>query len=208
MAADAPTTGKLTGWLKGHRVETLLGAGGIVVTIALYVRSKNSSTSGGSGTTASTVEPDGTADTTDSDLYNDLEGQIEQLGTAVNGLAATAGASTTSAASTTATPAATQAPAAGPTSLPWIGPSSLPDNITTAMVGEYGPFEQVGSETNGVYSGDQVAGGVPLFGQFGTGYFQNFGLAGGPSPNYSGPVFAPESDEEYVNYTGAITGKP
>ncbi len=199
--------GKASAWLKGHKTETLLGAGGIVVTIALYVRSKNAAAST-SGETVSTEEPSGTADTTDSDLYNGLEGQIGQLQQAVTLLGTTAGTAS-AAPATPATPAAAAGQATqASSSLPWIGPNSLPDNITTGMVSEYGPFEQVGSETNGVYSGDEVAGGVPLFGAFGTGFFQNFGLAGGPSPDYTGPVFAPESDQAYVNYTGEITGAP
>lgn len=211
--ATPPTTTKGVGsWLKGHRAETLLGAGGIVVSIALYVRSKNSAASN----TASTTEPQSTADTTDSDLYNDLEGQIEQLGNAVNNsLAATGGVNPggpvdnlTGNPTVPSSPSTPSIPSSSPSSLPWVGPGSIPDNVTTAMVDEYGPFEQIGYDTNGKYSGEQVAGGVPTFAQFGTGYFQNYGLAGGPSPNYTGPVFIPEDDQEYVNYNGPITGQP
>ena len=39
-------------WLKGHKAEAGLGAAGIVVTIALYVRSKGSSSASGAASTA------------------------------------------------------------------------------------------------------------------------------------------------------------
>jgi len=195
-------------WVKGHRTETILGAGGIVVTIALYVRSRNNAAANsGTGTSQTFATPTGTADTTNSDLYNGLEGQIGQLQQAVASIGATAGAGTTPAAAPTS-PVTPSPQAQTIESLPWVGPNVDPNNITTQMVSQYGPFEEIGQEVNGVYEGPQVAGGVPLFAQFGSGFFQNFGLKGGPSPNYSGPVFVPEQYAEYVNYTGTVSGKP
>jgi hypothetical protein len=69
-------------------------------------------------------------------------------------------------------------------------------------------FLQVGSETNGRYRGPQVTGGIPLFAPFGTGYYQDFGLAGGPSPHYTGPVFAPVVHKGAIALTSATTGGP
>jgi hypothetical protein len=101
----------------------------------------------------------------------------------------------------------TGSPASAGSVLPYIGPSSMPNII---QPGQYtsSQFEQVGTETNGVYSGEEVAGGVPLFGSAFGGLFQNFGLAGGPAPTYTGAVYAPTADQAYIGYTGAISGAP
>lgn len=88
---------KTLDWLKTHKQEAALGAGGIVVAVALYVRSRaNASSSSSSGTTspsttAAGVEPYGgyVADTSGTDLYNGLEGQIQALGAAISALPAT-----------------------------------------------------------------------------------------------------------------------
>ncbi len=89
---------KLTAWFTAHKPEVALGAGGIVVTIALYVRSRNaastSSSTTGTGTTASTTEIPTTADTTDSDVYNGLESQILGLQQATLALGTTPATST------------------------------------------------------------------------------------------------------------------
>jgi hypothetical protein len=99
-------------------------------------------------------------------------------------------------------------PAAAPSALPWIGPQSMPNVVQAFNSTNSGQFEQIGSENNGVYSGEEVAGGIPLFAGGGTAFFQNFGLPGGPSPSYTGPVYAPTADQPYVGYTGAISGAP
>jgi hypothetical protein len=77
--AQAPASApRSTGdWLKTHKQEALLGAGGIVVAIALYVRSKNSSSS-----SSSTPPTYAVADTTPTDLSS----QIDALGQAIANL--------------------------------------------------------------------------------------------------------------------------
>ncbi len=83
---------KTLAWLKTHKQEAALGAGGIVVAIALYMKSRanaaaNSSSSTSSGTLSSTpasvAYPTGVANTTGTDLYTGLESQISQLQAAI-----------------------------------------------------------------------------------------------------------------------------
>lgn len=73
-----------TAWFQKHKTEVILGGGGIVVTIALYMRSKaNSAASGSTTATQSSAMPLTTADTTNTDLYDALEGQVQGLSTSV-----------------------------------------------------------------------------------------------------------------------------
>jgi hypothetical protein len=71
-------------WLKTHKQEAALGGAGLVVAIALYVRSKNASSSSGT-TTASTGNPATVDDTTATDYYSGLENQITGLQSALLG---------------------------------------------------------------------------------------------------------------------------
>jgi hypothetical protein len=138
-------------WLKSHKQEAALGAGGIVVAIALYVRSKNasSSSSGASSTTPAT------ADTTSSDLYNALEGQIANL---QQGASSGAGQGQTwkgrkvAGGATVVAPATPAAPAA----------PNVEGYGTTALGGsEYDILGNIGSGQ--AYSGYEVGGGAPVY---------------------------------------------
>ncbi len=86
----APLKGKgFSAWYSGHKTEAILGAGGIVVTIALYVRSKNSSAAAsGTGATAtpstSTIMPGTLAPDTGS--YGNGGGDIAGLESVISGL--------------------------------------------------------------------------------------------------------------------------
>ena len=84
-------------WLQAHRTEVFIGVGGIVITIALYMRSKNSAAAATSTTPSTSVVPS-TADTTQSDLYNGLESQINGLASAVSASTAAQAAPGTAAA--------------------------------------------------------------------------------------------------------------
>lgn len=77
-------------WFQAHKTEVMVGGAGIVVTIALYMRSKANSS--GAGTTAATQSygnPATVADTTTADLYDNLANQIQGLGSSVANLTAT-----------------------------------------------------------------------------------------------------------------------
>jgi hypothetical protein len=69
-------------WVKSHKQEAMLGAGGIAVAVALYVRSR--STSGTSTTAAASYsDPATVADTTSSDAYSGIENQVTGLQSAI-----------------------------------------------------------------------------------------------------------------------------
>jgi hypothetical protein len=78
-------------WFQKHKTELMIGGGGVAVTIALYMRSKSKAAgtaAGGSAVTSSYGNPATAVDTTTSDLYNNLSGQIQGLGTSVAALTA------------------------------------------------------------------------------------------------------------------------
>ncbi len=114
-------------WYATHKQEALLGAGGIVVTIALYARSKKASSaaSTSAGATSSSIDPatglpyGSAADnaalaaqqgalysqgTTGTDVYNGLENQILGLQQAFVGSQGTPAPTTTPAPTPTAAP--------------------------------------------------------------------------------------------------------
>ena len=100
---DAPAgSPKMGSWIKTHKNEAILAGGGIVVAIALYVKSKNASSSSGTAATQSYANPATVADTTATDAYSGLENQVLGLQQAFLGLAgqgaAAAPATTTAAA--------------------------------------------------------------------------------------------------------------
>lgn len=74
-------------WMKAHRTEVLLGGGGIVVTIALYMRSK-SSAGGTNAANQSYANPATAVDTTQASMYDSLANQIGGLGQSVAALTA------------------------------------------------------------------------------------------------------------------------
>lgn len=79
-------TNDWSAWLKTHKQEAALGGAGIVVAIALYVKSKKSAAGSSSGqpvTNPTYAYPSSTADTTGYDIYNGLESQILGLQQAV-----------------------------------------------------------------------------------------------------------------------------
>lgn len=74
----------LTGWLEDHRTQAYIGAAGLVIAIALYVKSRDSAAAASTGTTAaSTAVPTSTADTTGTDAYNGIEDQVLGLQSAL-----------------------------------------------------------------------------------------------------------------------------
>lgn len=76
-------------WFQKHKTELMIGGGGVAVTIALYMRSKAAKAgTSGSAVTSSYGNPATAVDTTTSDLYNNLSGQIQGLGTSVAALTA------------------------------------------------------------------------------------------------------------------------
>jgi hypothetical protein len=104
---------KTVDWLKTHKQEAALGAGGVVVAIALYVRSRSNAASGSSSSTAgyatpnsSSTYPAGYVDTSSTDLYNGLEGQIVGLQAAIQQASAAQQGGTTA----SATPPAAAVP--------------------------------------------------------------------------------------------------
>jgi hypothetical protein len=73
-----------TAWFQKHKTELMVGGAGVAVTVALYLRSKaNASGTTGTAATTSSYLPQTTADTTDTDLYDSLEGQVQGLSAAV-----------------------------------------------------------------------------------------------------------------------------
>jgi len=100
MATAATGAGKkgFAAWYAGHKNEALLGGAGIVVAIALYVKSKNaaSSTSSGATPSTSTVMPGTTAPSTYGGGGGDMSGideLLQQLQTEVSALQPSAGSS-------------------------------------------------------------------------------------------------------------------
>lgn len=97
-------------WLKTHREEALLGGGGIVVTIALYMRSRSKSSSSSSSSAPSAsgavptpvAYPTSTGSTTGTDVASGMESQILGLQSAL--LALKAQPSASSAGGTTTAP--------------------------------------------------------------------------------------------------------
>lgn len=157
-AAPAKAAAKkgIGAWYAGHKPEALIGAAGIVVTLALYVRSKNASAAAsGTGTTVtpstSQVLPGTTApftgDTGSSgggDITG-LESIISQLGTQISGLQGTQNQPGTGAA-----PAAAAAPQT-------FG-QGLVDTAQGEMV--WLGVTGAGGSTAGDY---QVGGGAPVY---------------------------------------------
>lgn len=108
---------KIGDWLKGHKPEAALGAGGIAVTLFLAYRARQNAAASGSSSTSSgllggltgssTAVPVSTADTTSSDAFNGIEDQVLGLQQAVLGIqSGTPAAAPATPASTTASPAA------------------------------------------------------------------------------------------------------
>lgn len=85
--SDGPPLGAQ---LKNHKTELLVGGAGVVMAIALYVKSKGSSSSTTPATTTTgtgtVVEGTSVATTTGTDIYGGLENQILGLQQAVLGL--------------------------------------------------------------------------------------------------------------------------
>jgi|SRR5271157_1814886 len=133
-------------WLKTHKPEAALGGGGIVLALVLYARSKSSSSSGASGANQSYLPQTG-VDTSSTDLYNALEGQIQSLQNAP--LPPPGQPGPTGPTGPTGTPAPTPAPQA------------YNGSIFAAPGG--GTFDILGTEgANDTYAGWEVGGGAPV----------------------------------------------
>lgn len=196
-----------------NMIIILVGILGVVVTYLIYRKSQASSTTSATNPLPSTGTVAGAGGADDGaieSMIDSLGAQETANGQALSGFQTLLGNMQTEIAGLSSGPGPTSNPStqtSASAGLPYVGPQSMPNII---QPGQYtaGQFEVVGQETNGQYSGEQVAGGVPLFGTAFGGLFQNFGLQGGPAPNYSGPVYAPTADAQYVGYTGAVSGAP
>jgi len=137
-------------WLKTHKQEAALGAGGIVIALALYVRSRNTagSSSSSSTTPSSTVVP-ATADTTGTDVYSGLEDQILGLQQAVLGMTQGAGSGTT----TTTTTAGGSGGTAGGTTGQGYGAEEVAGQ----------QYDLLGYTSGHNYTGYNVGNGAPVF---------------------------------------------
>lgn len=147
---------KLGQWIKTHKPEAGLGGGGIVLALVIYIKSRSSSSSSTGSTAASGYLAPTTVDTTGTDVYDSLEGQIESLSGAVSvlqgstGLSSGSGASSGSGSSSSAPP-----PAAAPPSSPGFGFGSQ------SIGGQ--DYIELGQEGVGSYYGYNVAGGAPVY---------------------------------------------
>lgn len=116
-------------WIRSHRQETFIGAALVVAVIALAKSRSSSSTSTGASSASSSAGgvasatgtvPAATMDTTDTDLYNQVEAQVQGLQQQMQSVEyaqTVAGTPTTLQASnpTTATPPTTTASPTSPT---------------------------------------------------------------------------------------------
>ncbi len=165
--ADTGTKKKgIDTWVKTHKPEAALGVGAIVVTIALYVRSKNSSSTSTGST--STAEPVATDDTSATDYYSGLEDQVLGLQQALLGLSTQQSTPTTSTQPSASSPApSAPGPYAGETMQgSGYGPGSGSAlDIAGLGGGEYAPI--FSAQT----AGSLEASGVPLYYQPGQGVF-------------------------------------
>jgi Flp pilus assembly protein TadG len=157
VAGGTPAAGgtrNFLAWFKTHKQETALGAGGIVVAIALYVRQKNAAAGGSSSSGASSTTP-ATADTTDADLYNELESQIASLGQQTSS-GKRQGQRTGSGTATAATGTTTSTSSSAPSAPPVTGYGE-----TTLGGAAYDVLGDIGSGQ--AYSGYEVGGGAPVW---------------------------------------------
>lgn len=140
-------------WLKTHKQEAALGAGGIVIALALYVRSRKATgaASSTSTTPSSTVVP-ATANTTGTDVYSGLEDQILGLQQAVLGMSGAGGAGGTGGAGG----------AAGGTAGAAAAAASSGPGYGTEQVGGQG-FDLLGYTSGHNYQGYNVGNGAPVF---------------------------------------------
>jgi len=153
-----------TAWVKAHREEVGLGVAGMVLTLALYMKSKKAKagTSGSASTANSTIDPatgqaygspadqaylaqqtsalNGTANTTGSDIYNGLENQILGL--------------------QQATLALQQPPASTKTDTP-AAPSGPFSGFGDQTIGGQ-QYAELGLVTGGAFTGYNVSGGAPV----------------------------------------------
>lgn len=159
-AAAAKTAGKkgIGAWYAGHKPEALLGAAGIVVTLALYVKSKNAAAGSGTSSTAtpstSTVMPGTLAPDTGSSGsgggdISGLEGILSGLGQQLTQLQGQQG-------SGNGTPGTPAAPA------PAEAPRTFGQGIVSTAQGEMVWLGTTGA--GGSTAGDyQVGGGAPVY---------------------------------------------
>jgi hypothetical protein len=151
----------LGAWFTGHKTQAYIGAAGLVITIALYVKSKDSASATSAGTTDSTAVPTSTADTTGTDAYNGIEDQVLGLQSALLGLQ-TGSASTTSSVGTTSSsdpgqpvstsPSVATSPALQPQTIAALTAANLDagqnptqaGNNAAATVGAEGAYQEQG----------------------------------------------------------------
>lgn len=194
--AAAGRAGKqsFSAWYAGHKPEALLGAGGIVVAIALYVKSRNAAAASSSGTNAPasqvispgtlapyTGSPGGSSDMSGIDsILAGLGNQLSQI----QGQLPAPGTPGTPAA---AAPAASTPPAPTPTQYGYGEvPTSLGEMVWLGVTG-------AGGSTGADY---QVGGGAPV-------YFGNASsLAQGGTTQAGVDVYVP------VAYAPQVSAKP
>lgn len=174
-------------WIKGHKPEAALGAGGIAVTVLLALRTRKKAGAGsgapasGVAYPASSIMPVTTADTTASDAYSGIESQVVGLQSALLALQHPDPSSS--------------GPAGAPSGGGGTGPAPTPGmgEVDTAL----GPMIWLGvTGPGGSTAGDfQVGGGAPVF------FGNASSLAQGGTQAAGVDVYTP------VNYAGQVSAK-
>lgn len=177
-AATGAAAGKksFSAWYAGHKPEAAIGAAGIVVAIALYVKSKNAAASSGNATpSTSTVMPGTLAPDTGNFGGGDLAGLDSVLSQLSNQLGALQ--PTGSSSSAGSAPGSQPAP---PTTLPTLNPADFPEIVP---YGQYAPtdYTKIGTVTAGQFHGTNVGGDVPVYANVFGGMAQGFNEATLPS---------------------------
>jgi hypothetical protein len=191
-AAGAAGKKGFAAWYGGHKTEALLGAGGIVVTIALYVKSKNAAAGTSTAATAtpstSTVMPGTEAPDTGS--YGNGGGDgVSGLSSILSGLSSQL-TNLTGTLSGTGTGGTSPAPAASPT------PTTYGEGIVPTAQGQmvFLGVTGAGGSTSDTY---QVSGGAPV-------YFGNASsLATGGTTQQGVDVYTPIAYEGQVSAQAA-----
>jgi hypothetical protein len=187
-AASAAGKKGIGAWYAGHKPEALLGAAGIVVTLALYVRSKNAAAAASGSTTpatgsTSTVMPGTLAPDTGS--YGNGGGDITGLESVLTGLGQQLTALQGQQATGSGTPATAPAPA--PAAAQTYGQGII-DTAQGEMV--WLGVTGAGGSTAQDY---QVGGGAPVF-------FGNAGaLSQGGTSQAGVDVYTPVAYENLVS---------
>ncbi len=147
-------------WFKTHKQEAIIGGGGLVVALALYVKSRNASASSSSSTPSSTVVP-AVSDTTGTDEFSGVEDQILGLQSAVLGMAAAGSAPPSTGALSPGTIPA-PVPASPAPSAP-TGPGYGTQSFGGASYVDLGYLASSSAPGFASFGGYNVGGGAPVF---------------------------------------------